>query len=1625
MKYNLKLSFIFTIMIMFSLASVSAAEWDNTKIYDPIKQEIVFKDTFLHLFPTGDIAKATLLTPHVYGVIPGKDRLVAKIQLEAYYDYPEFIKGMELTNINTGEKFDREITYKYLTIETYTEVVEDYKQSYDVLGKEVNGTDIVKSKFEKVGTHNETKTREIWTPLEKLDLKTENITIGLFTDVLATDNVEWVPTMFGMKVTEWAVWTNSLNVRLIEYWTLNETVPNNVYGSYGVVNFTNRSNLKYGNTTAMYGTAITTSNGMLNSTVISEPRLNLGVDNFTVSMWLRPVNSWSTNEYFFQLEGRPADSNGALLFERRNSDTGGAGYLWVYVATNCGAWADEIHSTLPISQNKWNHIVVMRNTSTWTVYVNGTSYKDVIAGTLANNCAGATTKIGSYAYSAGFFNGNIDEVAIWNRSMTPTEISDLYNSHLGLTWKADEYPSISVDQYAPIPWENFSTNSITFGCNYSTAVGAVIGAVNISVYNSSGYLAYQNTINGLTDDSYNATWTTTLPSATYNWTCRGYGTDGVTNVTSGNQTFTVDYLAPFLRIDYPANTTYNYNVTQLNFTCYDNDEFHKRPAWYSYDKGATNISLVDCATNITGMNSTEGSNTWMLSANDSFGNLNISYVTFWKDTLYPNIVYNESGMVAAGGYASQNYIFINTTWTETNFFNISFDIANSSNYAWNQVFTEPVYNWTLSGLTDGFYSFNVTICDTIGNCNMTPTRNITLDTVAPDLEIVYPQNTTYNYNVSQLNYTVSDLNPLTATCIYMVNGAPVPIITGENATDLLTLEGSNTFNITCSDEAGNQNVSGVSFVKDTKPIVNLTAPDDGYITLVPEVQMNCSARSGTSYITNLTLWTNQTGSWVENQTQTVLWSNLTEASVTSVGFAGIKMIYVNNVTVENYTNEASGGAGAEVAAVYFYTDGTDSGYINDIGVGAWVELSFPNPDPANPVEFVVIYGKNSGAGGTIYSRNDRVWAAVQNSRSPANANMTFYDNITAATLWSCSACDELGVCGYASTNRSILTDPTPPTIAVTWPTGNLGLYTPGSNTTTNYTITDTNLQTCWYVYNGVKDYMDCAGTYHDVNLTANIFNVTVYANDSFGNENSLLTSWFYSAIVNSTIFNATTYQTTNEGFILNLTSINETFTNPTATLIYDGTTYTPTRTGAGSTYVWTYNIAPITNGTKSFQWNVSMNSTYNLLTQSYSQVVSPITLKVCNDSDINPFVNFSFKDEISLAAINGSIELTAQYSIGGAYKSLSYTNTTQVGSWSLCFSPPDKTITVNISSFKYSSTGYPSRTYSNILTLTNQTLNVTLYSLATASGISSSYHVVDEAMNSIAGVKIVVTKGGLIVGSGLTDSSGTLTFFLDPTSSHDFVATKTGYQSKSFSIIPTQALYTIAMSSTASTALDSTTEVQGVTWQVRPGSGTVNTGLTQFNATVKSYNGNLIRCQLRLLNTTNTSQIFNYSATDATNGSYCYTGFDFPVVKGQKYFGQLGIWTTNSTGYVWVDSDWKWVIYDKQNSSFSSVLSMVQDLTEYNGFGTDANEAEFSRLMFFFLMVTILVCLLTYFTQFEFSNQGASLYIIWGIIAIASLGGFFETPVYSPIIGNKYHILIIYSFFMLGNIINYFRRQSE
>lgn len=527
-RITLSILIILVILIgFFSLYFVLAQE-SNAKTYDSNTRTVTIKNTLLGK----DIAKIKLVSELDVKVFAGKNRKVAEFEIQNLDTSSNVFQGIEFYNVRLSNiKINRDFTYKY---KTYNEViVPDYETICNERASANGSIEKYDCYENQTGTH--IRKDAVWNNFDaKAELPIGNITLGIFTDVFPNDKVEWIPTLFGFRIDEWATWTDALSVGLVSYYKLNEA-SGAVIDSLNNYNGTNAGATP--NVSGKIGTAYDFDG--INDYINVSGAGNFAGQPFTINMWVNPDSlAYSDAVFGGGLEtglGCYAiyfDNGGNLVYGKRG--------------------ASEHISTAQFSTGSWQMLTITYNSSGVSFFRNG-SYVETKTVTDTFACPY------SYVIGAGssdYFNGTIDEAGIWNRSLSILEVSDLYNNGTGITYTPDATPP-STTQPIIIPANPVTTNNLTCNATLTDNKQTTL-TVNWTWYNNS-----IKHLSGITEGIQNGTNTiiTTLASGNTtkgeNWICEVIPYDGSNYGNATNSTaVTILNAAPSTPVQLsPANGT--------------------------------------------------------------------------------------------------------------------------------------------------------------------------------------------------------------------------------------------------------------------------------------------------------------------------------------------------------------------------------------------------------------------------------------------------------------------------------------------------------------------------------------------------------------------------------------------------------------------------------------------------------------------------------------------------------------------------------------------------------------------------------------------------------------------------------------------------------------------------------------------------------------------------------------------------------------------------------------------------------------------------------------------------------------------------------------------------------------
>jgi Thermolysin metallopeptidase, alpha-helical domain/Concanavalin A-like lectin/glucanases superfamily/Secretion system C-terminal sorting domain len=206
-----------------------------------------------------------------------------------------------------------------------------------------------------------------------------------------------------------------------------------------------------------------------------------GMTEISVAAWYK-ING-ATNDYLQAILS--SDGIAKLIHLQINTSTGGDDAIYIDNTNSI------LLSLTPQPLNQWKQVIITVKSGDSRLYVNGvqaaqsnTTYSVISPTNLL--------RIGSGYLNGRFFNGILDDIRIYNRALTSTEVAQLYNSEVPTT-----NPSITISSGA----YNCTTGTIKYT---ATALNACSNPTYTWVKN--GQLVYvANTSTILNSNVYNAT----------------------------------------------------------------------------------------------------------------------------------------------------------------------------------------------------------------------------------------------------------------------------------------------------------------------------------------------------------------------------------------------------------------------------------------------------------------------------------------------------------------------------------------------------------------------------------------------------------------------------------------------------------------------------------------------------------------------------------------------------------------------------------------------------------------------------------------------------------------------------------------------------------------------------------------------------------------------------------------------------------------------------------------------------------------------------------------------------------------------------------------------------------------
>jgi len=509
-------------------------------------------------------------------------------------------------------------------------------------------------------------------------------------------SVDFIPIRYDKEFSEWAVWTASLNVGLKHYWKLDDgsgTTGANSINISAITAFKEAVHTTWSHVTLLgsHSVQVDASAGAgLNFSAVLPPNNA----TWSISAWYRFVNvednakqvmeygTWG--EYMLGIVDNTGER--ARFYMGKGANVAGQGYQ---LAT---AGIDFMDS------NTWYHVVITYNGSTYQAYINGTKTAEKIQETTSFVgwiCMGGACADGGLWGGSGA-NDYMDEIGIWNRSLSTAEITDLYNGGTGITYSSLDF---AINQTAPVNNYISYTNLLNFNCTVTMDYPPLY-LINISLWNNaSGDFKLNKTYTGFNN---NTVINQTFTSGSYNWSCQACISDGTCKITPARQFTFIDSIQKDInytryayetdRESFTTNFTYSYlDYTKIsvalnyNGTLYPASLLSGTNENLKYNVSIT-IPKVDQDINMSLYFVYNFTGTPNLFRNSTFNNQSILNTSFWFCPL---------GQYPVVNFTFKDEVNLSNVNAKADSFSINYWLGNDSsvNISYSYVNTSVNYNY--------------------------------------------------------------------------------------------------------------------------------------------------------------------------------------------------------------------------------------------------------------------------------------------------------------------------------------------------------------------------------------------------------------------------------------------------------------------------------------------------------------------------------------------------------------------------------------------------------------------------------------------------------------------------------------------------------------------------------------------------------------------------------------------------------------------------------------------------------------------------------------------------------------------------------------------------------------------
>jgi len=729
-------------------------------------------------------------------------------------------------------------------------------------------------------------------------------------------------------------------------------------------------------------------------------------------------------------------------------------------------------------------------------------------------------------------------IGFYNVTFIVNDTSNNFNRTTFTNFTVNDVVKPNVTNLAPVARKVYNiTNTFEVGANVTDDLSVHTVYANITCPNTT---IKQLTLSNKTSYPLRFNDSFTAPAAIGNYNITFYANDTSGNINaSETSNFTVnDIVTPSINAlnCYPASINLS-NSVQCNSTVTDDLSVHTVSANLSMPNGTTELQTIQntgSTYNFTFLRTNlPGTYTIYWRANDTSNNINDSTSNTFtiNDIIKPNVtnlapavrqIYNISNSFEIGANVTDDVsvhtVYANITCPNTTIKQLTLSNGSSYIYRFNNTFTAPA--------ALGNYNITFYANDTSGNINASEISNFTVqDVVKPNVTNLSPT-ARQIYNISssiEIGANVTD--DLAVHTVYANITCPnttIKQLTLSNSSSyvyrfnnsFIAPAALGNYNITfyANDTSGNINASEQTnfTVQDRiNPSVVITVPAPAStFSQAASVTITTTVTDDLSVSTVYANITVSNGSY-KNVTLASQGSNVYSGTFVDTASTGTYWITIfANDSSNNLNNTVNRSFAVQDSAVPIVTliSPNDTSSLTNRTI-----LFRCNATDNSALLNISLYGNFSGSF-TVNQSNTTI------SGASATVNFTVSNIIDGNYIWNCQAADDASNKAFASANYSFSLDATTPAVSAALPSASSVF---NITNTLEIAITVTDLSSLSLIWANLS-YPN--GTIRSITLTSagsdkynssftapaliGTYNITYYANDSYGNLNNSVTSNF-------------------------------------------------------------------------------------------------------------------------------------------------------------------------------------------------------------------------------------------------------------------------------------------------------------------------------------------------------------------------------------------------------------------------------------------------------------------------------------------------------------------------------------